>query len=52
MVIKNANFEKNFNTHNHNMDPEMTVVIAEAVMLTPIIIRALRVFSPRDFANS
>ena len=52
MVIKNANFEKNFNTHNHNIDPEMTVVIAEAVTLTPMIINALRVFSPRVFANS
>jgi len=39
-VMRNANFEKKFKMHSHKIDPEMIVVTADAVMDTPMIIRA------------
>ena len=39
-VMRKANLEKNFRMQSHRMEPEMMVVMAEAVMDTPMIISA------------
>ena len=46
-VIKNANLLKNFRMHSHSILPEMMVVMAEAVMLTPMIMSACCVLRSR-----
>ena len=47
IVIRNANLKKNCSVHNQRIEPEITVVIADAVIDTPSVVSEYCVRSPR-----